>query len=55
METIKNFVKDHKKEILVVSSGVLIYSIGFKHGFRSAERGMTYIFEEAARTLPVKF
>lgn len=53
MEKIKQFVEDHKKEIIVVSAGIIIYSLGFKKGFNSAKEGMNYIFDQAAKTLEV--
>lgn len=55
MDEVRVFIKNHKKEILVVSAGIVIYRIGFNKGFNTAKNAMNYIFEEAARTIPIKF
>ena len=51
MEEIKKFVVDHKKELLLASAGIMLYSLGFNKGFKSAEKGMNYIFEQASKSL----
>lgn len=53
MEKIKEFISENQKTIIFVASGALIYSLGFRKGFKSAKEGMSHVFEEAARTLPV--
>ena len=54
MEKVKDFVVKHKKELAFASAAIVIYSLGFNKGFKSAERGMNYIFEQAAKSLEVK-
>lgn len=53
MEDIKKFISDHKKEIIFVSSGLIIYHIGFNRGFKTAKNAISHVFDEAARTLPI--
>lgn len=53
MEEIKKFVSDHKKEIIFVGSGLIIYHIGFNRGFKTAKNAISHVFDEAARTLPI--
>ena len=53
MEDIKKFFKTYKKEIIVVTAGVMIYNLGFKKGFESAKEGMRYLIEESAKALEV--
>ena len=35
---IKNFVKDHKKEILIGTGIILIYNLGWNRGYNSASK-----------------
>lgn len=53
MDKIKEFIKKHKTEIIYVGSGILIYNIGFNRGFKKAKEAISYVFDEAARTLPI--
>ena len=54
MEKVKDFVVKHKKELAFASAAIVIYSLGFNKGFKSAEKGMNYIFEQAAKSLEVR-
>lgn len=53
MEKFKEFVSEHKRELMCVASGVIIYHIGFNRGFKMAKNAITHVFDEAARTLPI--
>lgn len=50
MDTIKEFVKEYKKQIIVVTILGITYTMGFNKGFKSAKEGMNYVFEQAARS-----
>lgn len=53
METVKNFVKEHKKELSMAAAAIIIYRMGFNRGFNTAKSAITHVFDEAARTLPI--
>ena len=53
MDEIKSFIKEHKKEIIFVGSGLVIYHVGFNRGFKTAKNAISHVFDEAARTLPI--
>lgn len=53
MDEIKDFIKEHKKEIIFVGSGLVIYHVGFNRGFKTAKNAISHVFDEAARTLPI--
>ena len=53
MDDIKDFIKEHKKEIIFVGSGLVIYHVGFNRGFKTAKNAISHVFDEAARTLPI--
>lgn len=54
MDKVKDFVVTHKKEIICVTIGLAIYQIGFKAGFKSAEKAITHLCNEAAKTMEVR-
>lgn len=51
VDKVKQFVTDHKKEILFACSGIFIYKLGFHNGFNASERAVNNIFEKASRTI----
>lgn len=53
MESIKKFINDYKKEIVVVGIGMVIYNMGFRKGYKSAEEAMYYLIKESAKALEV--
>ncbi len=52
MDKVKDFVVTHKNEIIFVSIGVVAYKIGFRKGFKAAERAVTHLVTEAAKYVP---
>ena len=48
MEKVKQFVKDHKKELSVIAAGLIIYRMGYRNGFNASERAINNIFEQAS-------
>lgn len=50
MDTIKEFIKEYKKHILITTVLGITYSLGFRKGFNSAKEGMNYVFDQAARS-----
>ena len=55
MESVKKFIVEHKKELALATTGILIYRMGFNRGFNSAKNAISHVFNEASRTLPVRF
>ncbi len=50
MDTVKEFIKEYKKHILITTVLGITYSLGFRKGFNSAKEGMNYVFDQAARS-----
>ena len=48
MGKVKQFVKDHKKELSVIAAGLIIYRMGYRNGFNASERAINNIFEQAS-------
>ena len=51
MDTIKEFVKDHKKELGLAAAGVFIYRLGFRNGYGSAVGAMKALVNEVSKTI----
>lgn len=54
MEGIKTFIKEHKKEIICVGCGLLIYRMGHRAGYRSSMKAMHEIIKECAQALEIR-
>lgn len=52
MEKIKEFVKEHKKEIAIVAGSFIIYRIGFRHGCKASNRAIKNLVHNIATELP---
>ena len=52
MEKAKDFVVEHKKEILCAAGLIFVYNLGFKRGYRTAENAVTYFVNEVAKHVP---
>ena len=53
MDKVKQFVSDHKKEIIFVTAVVFSYRIGYKSGFNASERAINNIFKQAGKVMEV--
>jgi len=53
MKDIKDFIKNHKKEIIIVMSGVIIYNIGFRSGYKSAIKAIDRFVLDCAKHIDV--
>ena len=51
MDKVKNFVVEHKNEIILASVALFSYKIGFKRGFDSAQNAITHLCNEAAKVM----
>ena len=52
MEKVKEFVLNHKNEIIFVSTAVVAYRIGFKTGVKTVDKAITHLVKEAAKYVP---
>lgn len=52
-DKVKQFISDHKKEILFAATGLMIYRIGFRNGFNASERAINNIFDQASKAMEV--
>ena len=48
-DKVRQFVSDHKKEIIYVSISVFIYRLGFKRGVKTTEDAVIHFCNEAAQ------
>lgn len=48
-DKVKQFVVDHKKEIMYVSASIFIYRLGFKRGVKTTENAIVHFCNEAAK------
>ena len=48
-DKVKQFVVDHKKEIIYVSAGIFIYRLGFRKGVTTTENAVIHFCNEAAK------
>lgn len=53
MEKVKQFIEDHKKEIIFVSAIILSYRVGYKTGFGASERAINNVFKQASKVMEV--
>ena len=53
MEKVKEWVSNHKKEIIVGAGIIFIYRLGFKHGCQATDKAVSNLFKEAAKTMEV--
>lgn len=51
MDKVKEFIKEHKTELMYASAAILIYSIGFRRGIKVSERAVTHLCNEAAKAV----
>lgn len=53
MEKVKEWVSNHKKEIVVGAGIIFVYRLGFKHGCQATDKAVSNLFKEAAKTMEV--
>ena len=53
MEEVKNFIKNHKKEIILVASGVIIFNIGFRSGYKLSLKAIDRLVTDCVKTMDV--
>ena len=51
MESVKNFVKEHKKELGLAAAGVFIYRLGFRNGYATSIGAMKALVNEVSKSL----
>ena len=54
MEKVRNFIKEHNKEILICAGIIFVYRLGFKSGFSSSELAMKNLIRETSKALDIK-
>ena len=47
MDSVKKFVKEHKKELGLTAAGIFIYRMGYKTGYGSAINAIRAVVNEA--------
>lgn len=44
MDKIKEFVSEHKRELICVAAGFIVYKVAYGHGWRDYERVVNNVF-----------
>lgn len=50
---VETFWSKHKKEILFIVCGVVIYRIGYKSGFKHSMKAVDHYIQEATKALKI--
>ena len=53
MSEVKTFIKNHKKEIVLVASGIIIFNVGFRYGYKSAIKAIDRFVIDCAKSIQV--
>lgn len=53
MDKVKEFVNEHKKELMYAAGIIMIYSLGFRRGVKTSERAIVHFCNEAAKATGV--
>ena len=53
MDKVKEFINKHKTELIIGTSLIFAYKLGFKRGCNATEKAVNNLFREAARTMNI--
>lgn len=50
---IKEWLMEHKKELIIGAGIIFTYRLGFRHGCQATDNAVCNLFKEAAKTMEV--
>lgn len=53
MDKTRQFIEDHKFELIFAAGVIFAYRLGFKHGYETADNAMTRLINETSKALSI--